>query len=143
MSKEKKDSFENDLDVKFGTVSCNGTSAKIGVTVQRKDATRDLVDELFCNAQLDVDMRCDPNADDDAGGQGELYGDHALTVCGSPAVGSYSVYKDRYRTTLTFPDGAVAVDMLARFAKHPGKLLCTHIGEAKREEVQDDDNDEG
>ncbi len=130
----KKKAFDSDREVKFGTESCTGTTAQIGVTFERKKMTRTIADKVLCGAQLEVEMHCDPNADQDAEGQESMLDDNALTLEGTPTCRSYHVYPDRYHATLVFPADSIAVDLLARFANHSGKVLCTRVGDAKANE---------
>ena len=141
MAKKAKP-FDHVLEVKFGTESCNGTTAQIGVTFQRMEITRAIADKVLCGAQLEVDMRCDPNADEDAKGQKTMGDTSELVLDGTPTCLSYHVYSDRYRATLVFPANAVAVDMLARFANHSGKLSCTRVGDAKTRDPDPDDEED-
>ncbi len=135
--------FKHDLNVKFGTVSITGDRTNVGLTIYGGPDLLQTIHGLFTSAQLEVDLRCDPNADEDADGQGTLHGDDALSVTGAPTVNSYSGYNDHFHTTLSFPGDAGAFEGLGRFAKHHGKLLCTRLGDAKTKPDADGDQHNG
>lgn len=147
-----KKSFKHKLEVKFGTTSNTGDATRIGVSISctkpRKKGMLEIVDELFSGSQLEVELLCDPNADEDADGQLKFEADgerkskegDVLSVKGTPTAARYSGSNDHFQTTLVFPDAGAVYMVLGCFAKHPGKLLCTRIGAAKPQ--PDDDGEE-
>lgn len=133
------------LPVHYSNVTLQKERARIGVKINRNDLELATADALFCNAQLDVTLRCDPNAKGDAEGQ-QTMEDFSLTVSLIAETKRYSVGAGVIAVSLSTPKSALDIGLLSQFAAARGIMECRRIGDADGEdggstEANADDND--
>ena len=120
---------ELNVGVRFGDVKIGQGTVRVGLTIDRADTKLQAIDEVLCNAQLDVAILLDP-ADAD---QEVIEGmeDHPLHLIAT--TGGYSVTGDHFTSGLTFKRSAVDDGKLAKFARGKGTLRAKRTGDAKVE----------
>lgn len=128
------------LPVDFSNVTLQKERARIGVKINRSDLPLAAADALFCNAQLDVTLRCDPNAKGDADGQ-QTMEDFTLTVSLIAETKRYSVGADVISVSLSTPKTALDTGLLGQFAAAKGVMECKRIGDARKDEEPEEAQD--
>jgi hypothetical protein len=135
MGKDDQVSFP----VQFKNVGLGKETARIGVGIAIGDLERDDVHNLFCNAQLSVKLKCDPNAKKDAEGQ-QTFTDTCLELDMVADALKYSVGPDGYSVSLSTTKSAIDVGTLGEFSSQPGRLFCTRVGDAKESDDGESDS---
>lgn len=129
VSKAKRSSKAKKLSVVFSNVTLQKEKARIGVKINRDDLELGAADALFCNAQLEVTLTCDPNSRGDVDGQQTMKG-FILTVSLIAETKRYSVGSDVIAVSLSTPKSALDIKLLSQFAAAKGMMKCKRIGNA-------------
>lgn len=132
-----KKTFDHEFDAEFSTVGIGAEKVRIGIKCDRADVDPDVAEELFCGAQIDVELDCDPNSKKDVDGQTTIEGT-ALKFAGTADVKRYSTTPDQYGASLQFSKSAVDLTILGKFSSCKGKIRATRIGA-----IETDGDDEG
>ncbi len=121
------------LSVDYSSVTLQKERARIGVKINRSDLQLATADALFCNAQLEVTLRCDPNAKRDVAGQHTME-DLSLRVFLIAETKRYSVGQGAIGLSLSTPKTALDIGTLSQFAAARGVMECKRIGDAGKDE---------
>ena len=137
MAKKKGKDGMTRLPVDYSNVSVGKERVRIGVKINRCDLTLARADALFCNAQLDATLKCDPNSKRDVEGQQTFEG-LTLTVAMVAETKKYSVGAAVIGVSLSAPKTAIDIAELSKFAAVKGMMECTRIGDAGEDGEQHD-----
>jgi len=128
---KKKDVWEFEIPVEFGSVSAAKTGNSVGLKIAVSDMHPTDAEEIFVGAQLDLELECDPNAKDDAKGQ-QTMEVGTLKFAGVGEVKGYRRSVDGIGVTVRFP-GDVDYNVFCRFHNCKGTMRCTKTGEIPTE----------
>lgn len=125
------------MPVRYGNVAVGKDKVRVGVKVDRSGLGLTRADELFCNAQLEVTLKCDPNAKDDAKRQ-ETFEAVDLSVAMVADAKRYSVGDDTIGVSLSIPKVLVDIAILSQFAAGSGTMECERVGDATGADDEDE-----
>lgn len=127
-------SAKQTLAVKFASCGGSGETCRIRFSTPRGGRMSDAeAIEMFVNAQLDVELSVDPNADGDAEGQ-QTMGDMALSLEAVAECRRIGIDYEKISSSLSMKTSAVDTSKLFAFAGHAGTLAFQRIGDASGSE---------
>lgn len=122
-------------DVKFTQVSVGATTARIGVTINRKACKLNRADELFCDRRLTGTISLG-RFDEDTKRQQKLIDDSDHEVNAVFDVNGFRVSADSIGLGLTFKLSEIEVGELSKLATKDGRLLISDAQEIPVEEKE-------
>ncbi len=126
MSKKRT---ELNVGVRFGDVKTGLTTIRMGLIVDRADSKLQSIDDVLCDAQLEVGLMLD--ADDPDQEVIEGMEDQPLKLIAT--TGGYSVTGGHFTSGLTFKRSSVEDGKLDKFARRKGTLTAKRTGDASED----------
>ncbi len=126
MSKPKKRT-ELNVGVRFGDVKTGLTTIRMGLAIDRADTKLQAIDDVLCDAQLNVAILLDPSDPD----QEVMEGMEEQSLSLIATTGGYSVTGDHFTSGLTFKRSSIEDGKLDKFARRKGTITAKRTGDAR------------
>ena len=131
---------DDGLAVEFGGVSCGRKMMSVSLKIGREELDLGTADEVFTDAQLEVECVVDPLGGDDARGQGR-FANTDLELKGIAICHRLGVSKDAYTMRLSFVEDSIDQPSLLKLAYRTGHIRAKRVGAATSEEIKKANDD--
>lgn len=137
--KKKPAEFAHEFECTLKSVSIAKDKASVGLAIPRSKLGVDEADEIFCGAQLSVQLEADPNASKkEPDGQQKLC-ESTIDFEGIASCGGFGVKSEVINLSLQFVKSEVDLRQLGRFAALKGTVRCTRTGSCVSSSDEDED----